>query len=61
MLHCKLARKPMSGEITGPGEEPVVIVLLNDHVIRLSSKYCACSHRLVLISALDREASCCRV
>lgn len=38
MLHCKPAQKPMPGDITGPGVEPITIVLLHDHVIRLPSK-----------------------
>lgn len=31
MLYCKSAQKPMTGEMTGPGVEPIVIVLLDDH------------------------------
>lgn len=38
MLCCAPAQKPTTGEITGPGVEPLVIVLLDDHVIRLPCK-----------------------
>lgn len=37
MLYCKPAQKPMTEEIAGPREEPVVIVLLNDPVTRQPS------------------------
>lgn len=43
MLCCAPAQKPTTGEITGPGVEPLVIVLLDDHVIRLPCKWLSLS------------------
>lgn len=38
MLYCAPAQKPKTGEISGPGVEPLVIVLLDDRIIRLPCK-----------------------
>lgn len=48
MLYCKPAQKPRTGE------EPIVIVLLNDPVVSLLNIY-VYSRRLALLPTLVRE------
>lgn len=53
------APKPTSGDATGPKVEPAIVIFLNGHVVKFTSKYLCSYHRSGLLSAVNREASVC--
>lgn len=56
--YCEPGQKPMVWEVMGPSGETTVIVLLNDLVVKLPSKYlCLCTCIFFLLPTSVREAS----
>lgn len=51
----------MAGQVIGPKGEPNIIVLLNRHIIKMTSDDLLLYPKMVHLSTMIREASCSRL